>query len=99
MSKKGTFERWNDLLVCFRREYKREPTKAERKAISEVSGYWPTVKTKGRARDLQSKGATTNSARRSESISGGIAADNREHTLKAKPNKAPHLQRPATARP
>lgn len=93
------FDQWNRLMTAFRREYGREPTKEERKAIGKASGYNPKVKTKGKARDLQCKGATPSTARRSESVMGGIAADNRSALYPAKPRKAARMNKPESAKP
>lgn len=91
-------DKWRELMRAFEAEFKRQPNAYERKRLAELGGFkTPASKTKGRATDYQRHGATPWQARRSESINGGIAADN-DRGLVAMRDKAPRLNKPVTAR-
>lgn len=91
-------DKWRELLRSFVAEFNRQPTKGERKALEKMAGFSsPSVKTKGRATDYQRHGATGWQVRRSESVNGGIAADNDKGIIKMR-DKAPRLNKPITAK-
>lgn len=91
-------DKWRDLMRAFVSEFKRQPTAGERKTLARMAGFnTPAKKTKGRATDYQRHGATPWQVRRSESVNGGIAADN-DKGLVAMRDKAPRLNKPITAK-
>lgn len=85
-------------MRAFVAQFDRQPTAGERKTLAKMAGFSsPSVKTKGRATDYQRHGATPWQVRRSESVNGGIAADN-DRGLVAMRDKAPRLNKPITAK-
>lgn len=91
-------DKWRELMRAFVSEFGRQPSAGERKALAKMAGFSsPSVKTKGRATDYQRHGATPWQVRRSESVNGGIAADNDKGIIKMR-DKAPRLNKPTTAR-
>lgn len=90
-------EKWRSLVRAFEASVGRPITKKERRFLEKEGGFFtPSKKTKGRAMDILGNGSNIGTITASESLRGGMAADNDAGLVKMR-LKAGRLSRPVTA--
>lgn len=91
-------EVWKRTIAAYEKQQGRPITKGERLEFELLlCGKAAKYKTKGKATDLRMKGGDYSSAVRSESLRGGIAADNDKGLISLR-KKLPKLPKPVSAK-